>query len=1166
MHHGLKEKTNRRGSLGVAIMLSPEAWQAVQAAGNQMPDYYGMRIIAVTMKLKDCKGKEIRVRLVSAYAPHSGSTDAEKDQYEVDLDLATRSCGENEILIICTDANASLSKLVDEETQEQGAPDIQSPVGRFGCEWTNKAGERLESFLTTHDLCLPTTFFEKKQSTFPTWFNMMNKKGYQIDHFITRRADLKRIVDAGTNIRNGIYSDHRAIFMKIRVSRNLRKQKKKTSGKALRSLLFEDEIRKEFITEVEEQLKQIDDRLGDPQGRINSGWRLKKDGKTMQETLQDVLTSAAKKHLTQVTRVNPGWFTEACLKSCHKRNRLQQLFNQDPTPRTKKTLRIFQNVHKHLLYKAKQDWIMLRVSKINGNGGSFIGHYWEAVRDMVRGNTKVKKIVPLIFRNPETLIKCKTEKKSGEVLVAHLNKLLNAVPAVAPDAIDSVEQRAIVWKFDDTPLKPEIVKALRRQNNGKACGDSKVPAEFYKVCLESDAMYEVVEMILVQAWEGKEMSKEWIEGRIKMLPKDGDLLDPGRWRSITLLDAMAKIMSTILTFRLNELLKVLGIEMQNGFTPGRGTVDGSFCVRTLLKKRKEHGLETYGYFLDLVKAFDTVPRESLLRVLAKFGVPPKMVKVIESMYSNCIVKMEIGEDDHDIKATAGVKQGDNLAPVLFLIYIQAVLETLDKKFPGRKKLPFATRFDHIIHGARWRATKGVTLFEIGESLYADDAFFGFETRVELAEGTVIIDRHFTSFGLQVHRGKILGDGKRKKSKTECMYFPAQGRYEDGDTSDILVDEGFYSFTKKFKYLGSIITYDLTADADVKNRIRCATAAFAKIRSTLISKRTKLKQRSAIYVTIVVTILLFGSETWGCREDLISKMEVFHNHCVRQMCHVDRRMQRFGRITTKRLNSRVGLPSIKDMIASRQLRWAGHVARMSKTRGQRMLMTAFVKTNRPRGRPLQNFGHSLSKFLRLRADSMNERQLNQNIDVQIDPTSDKLTRVTGYELRDALRRTTHLKKADKGKPTWIDFTSDRDIWRMLVLNNFNIESVMHRDAFKDTGYELGRHVYDAIHEAIPKRPQLTEKSKRNKLPKLYAVWTGALHPEGRRVKISKIYDSWLEVRPIIFRVSGAQYISATNNAAGLEHLKYWLENHEQHHGGLNALHRKDGKQYWFKRNK
>ena len=149
-------------------------------------------------------------------------------------------------------------------------------------------------------------------------------------------------------------------------------------------------------------------------------------------------------------------------------------------------------------------------------------------------------------------------------------------------------------------------------------------------------------------------------------------------------------MSTILTYRLNKILKLLGIEMQNGFTPGRGTVDGSFCVRTLLKKRKEHGLETYGYFLDLVKAFDTVPRESLLRVLAKFGVPPKMVKVIKSMYSECTVKMKVGDEDNVIPATAGVKQGDNLAPVLFLIYIQAVIETLDEKFPDRKKLPFAT--------------------------------------------------------------------------------------------------------------------------------------------------------------------------------------------------------------------------------------------------------------------------------------------------------------------------------------------------------------------------------------------------------------------------------------------------------------------------------------------
>ena len=71
--------------------------------------------------------------------------------------------------------------------------------------------------------------------------------------------------------------------------------------------------------------------------------------------------------------------------------------------------------------------------------------------------------------------------------------------------------------------------------------------------------------------------------------------------------------------------------------------------------------------------------------------------------------------------------------------------------------------------------------------------------------------NFTGFGLQVHRGK-----PGKKSKTECMYFPPAGvQYEDADTSNVSVDGGFYHFCKRFKYLGSIITPDLKADADVK---------------------------------------------------------------------------------------------------------------------------------------------------------------------------------------------------------------------------------------------------------------------------------------------------------------------------------------------------------------
>ena len=159
------------------------------------------------------------------------------------------------------------------------------------------------------------------------------------------------------------------------------------------------------------------------------------------------------------------------------------------------------------------------------------------------------------------------------------------------------------------------------------------------------------------------------------------------------------------------------------------------------------------------------------------------------------------------------------------------------------------------------------------------------------------------------------------------------------------------------------------------------------------------------------MLLFGSETWSCREDLVRKMEVFHNQCVRQMCHVTKFMQYKKHIKTTTLNDRVGLPCIREMLAVRQLRWTGHVARMENNRAPRMLLTAFVQHKRPKGRPEQTFGHSLKKFLCLRAKMMDEDALNQTYDFQPDPDVDDLVPITGIELRDALLRTTKSVKKE-----------------------------------------------------------------------------------------------------------------------------------------------------------
>ncbi len=135
--------------------------------------------------------------------------------------------------------------------------------------------------------------------------------------------------------------------------------------------------------------------------------------------------------------------------------------------------------------------------------------------------------------------------------------------------------------------------------------------------------------------------------------------------------------------------------------PGKSTVDAIFTMRVSLQKRFGVQKDTCQWvlFVDFVKAFDTVPREIMLfKVLARLGFPPKIINLVRLFHENVTLEVDLDDDGNTIiiKYDIGVKQGDTLAPVLFLCYSQLevqavlVLETLFPKFEaaGIEKLMF----------------------------------------------------------------------------------------------------------------------------------------------------------------------------------------------------------------------------------------------------------------------------------------------------------------------------------------------------------------------------------------------------------------------------------------------------------------------------------------------
>ena len=121
-----------------------------------------------------------------------------------------------------------------------------------------------------------------------------------------------------------------------------------------------------------------------------------------------------------------------------------------------------------------------------------------------------------------------------------------------------------------------------------------------------------------------------------------------------------------------------------------------------IKKRREHGMETWVLLLDLVKAFDRVPRTLLWRVMRKFGVPEKLVRLLEALHCTVNVGFEVEEVQVVIDSIIGVKQGDLLGPQLFIFHICAIMQAWKADF-GRQyeQCKFRTMQDGVVCSRRW---------------------------------------------------------------------------------------------------------------------------------------------------------------------------------------------------------------------------------------------------------------------------------------------------------------------------------------------------------------------------------------------------------------------------------------------------------------------------------
>ena len=154
-------------------------------------------------------------------------------------------------------------------------------------------------------------------------------------------------------------------------------------------------------------------------------------------------------------------------------------------------------------------------------------------------------------------------------------------------------------------------------------------------------------------------------------------------------------------------------------------------------------------FVDLPKAFDTVSREGLWKIMAKFGCPAKFIAMVRQFHYGMLARVQNdGEFSDPFPVTNGVKQGCVLASTLFSMMFSAMLT--DAFQDGDNGVPIRYRFDgKLFNLRRLQAKPKVQTEMLDEFLFADDMAKGAPTEEKMQKDVDQVSDSCDSYDLTI---------------------------------------------------------------------------------------------------------------------------------------------------------------------------------------------------------------------------------------------------------------------------------------------------------------------------------------------------------------------------------------------------------------------------------
>ena len=443
----------------------------------------------------------------------------------------------------------------------------------------------------------------------------------------------------------------------------------------------------------------------------------------------------------------------------------------------------------------------------------------------------------------------------ADMWMKHFQKMFNDPSCSSNmDVLDQLQQAPVARVPPITT--DDALRAICRLKSGKASGEDHLATD-HLLHLQPEAVA-CIAVVFDSMMNHTSLPDDLIHSTLVPLVKDksGMLDDVSNYRAIALSTSLSKVLELILVERIGKFLHTN--DAQFGFKSNLSTTHATFALKEAVNHYTSQGSPVYACFLDASKAFDRVCHSKLFKLLAARGVPQPYLKLLLIWYRAQRMTVKWSNSmSVPFSVQNGVRQGSNLSPMLFSVYIDELL--------------------HVIQQSKTGCHIGQTAVNI--IAYADDLVILSPTRTGLQRLVHMCE----SFAL---KQDIVFNVK----KTVCMCFHPQRPYypthlTNSSAPCILLNDQQLTWVDEFKYLGHVVRCDMRDIGDMK-RVKRSMYYSANM---LCAKLGYADRPVLLQLFRAHCMHVYGCELWNvAREKRVFKeVCVAYHSCIKKLLQLPR---------------------------------------------------------------------------------------------------------------------------------------------------------------------------------------------------------------------------------------------------------------------------------------